>query len=82
MREQASLHGVQHVLGAAPVMGLAFGDFQKDRKAACISERVYFGGQPAPRATHATGSRRFFWPLAACWCTRIDEESIIWMSPS
>jgi hypothetical protein len=22
--------------------------------------------QPAARATHATGSRFFFWPLAAC----------------
>jgi hypothetical protein len=27
---------------------------------------VDLGRQPAARATHATGSRRFFWPLAAC----------------
>jgi hypothetical protein len=27
---------------------------------------VDFGCQPAARATHATGSRLFFLPLAAC----------------
>jgi hypothetical protein len=51
---------VQHVLGAASVMGLAFGDLQKDRQAAGIDEGMDFGGQPVPRTAHATGSRRSF----------------------
>jgi hypothetical protein len=56
----------QHVFCAVPVMGLAFGELEQDRQAAGINERVDLGRQPAARATHATGSRRFFWPLAAC----------------
>ena len=29
--------------------------------------KFLIGGQPAARTTHATGSRRFFLPFAACW---------------
>jgi len=78
----ATAERAQHVVSTASVMGLAFGEFEKDRQATGIDEGVDFGRQPTARATHATGSRRFFWPLAACWCTRIEEESIIWMLPS
>src|SRR5882672_4646632 len=53
----AEAEGAQHVLGAASVMGLAFGDLQKDRQAAGIDKGVDFCRQPATRATHATGSR-------------------------
>jgi len=62
----AAAKRAEHILCAASVMGLAFSEFQKDWQAAGIDEGVDFGGQPAARATHATGSRRFFLPLAAC----------------
>jgi hypothetical protein len=47
-------------------MGLAFGQLERDRQATGIDQRMDFGGQAAPRATHATGSIIFFWVLAAC----------------
>ncbi|HTQ12704.1 MAG TPA: hypothetical protein VMH86_02420 [Rhizomicrobium sp.] len=56
----------QHVLSTGSVMGLTFGDLQQDGQATGIDEGVDLGGQSASRATHATGSRGFFWPLAAC----------------
>ena len=56
----------QHVLSAASVVGLAFREFQRDRQAFSVDQGVDLGGQPAPRATHATGSGVFFWALAAC----------------
>lgn len=58
---------VQHVDGRTPVMSLAFGQLQADRAAFSIDEGMDLGGQAAARATHATGSLVFFWPLAACW---------------
>ena len=45
-------------------------------------QRVDLGGQAAARSTHATGPVVFFWALAACWCTRMLMEPIIWKSPS
>ena len=56
----------QHVDGSAAVMGLAFGQPERDRQATGIDKRMDFGGQAAPRATHATGSIIFFWVLEAC----------------
>ena len=56
---------LQHVLGAASVVGLAFGELQHDRQAAAIDKGVDLRRQPAARATHATGSPPFF-PFAAC----------------
>ena len=56
----------EHIPGTASVMGLSFGEFKKDRQATGIDEGMDFGRQAAPRATHATGSRLFFLPLAAC----------------
>ena len=41
-------HGIEHVLGAAPVMGLAFGEFQGDRQAGGIDEGVDLRRQAAP----------------------------------
>lgn len=56
----AAFDGADHVLRAAPVMGLAFGDFENDRQATSIHQRLDLGRQPAARATHATGSCLFF----------------------
>ena len=58
--------GSEHVLGAAAIVGLAFGEFQGDGQPHGIDEGVDLGRQPAPRAAHATGSDRFFLPFAAC----------------
>ena len=67
---------VQHVLGAAAVMGLAFGQFQGERIAVGIDHGMDFGGQSAARAPHASACRDVpsggfllapFLPLAACW---------------
>jgi len=54
-------HGVEHILGASPVVGPTFGQFQEDRQPHSIDESVDFGRQTALRATHATGSGLFFY---------------------
>lgn len=57
----AGLHGVEHVGGASPVMGLAFGQFQRDGQPGGIDQGMDLGRQAAPRAAHATGSDLFFY---------------------
>ena len=59
-------HGAEHVLGAAPVMGLAGRELERNGQTRGIDERVDLRRQAAPRATHATGSALFFLPFAAC----------------
>lgn len=86
-QDVAVAKAAEHVVGRAPVMRLPLGQLQEDRQAERIDERVDLGRQAAARqlvflATHAGGIGRLFLALAACWWTRIDEESIIWMSPS
>ena len=68
---------VEHVVGAAPVMRLALGQLEMDGQAAGIDKGVDLGRKPAPRTAHAIGSAVFFLPLAPCWWTRMDDESII-----
>jgi len=58
---------VEHVIGAAPVVRLPFGQLEQDRQAKCIDQRMDFGDQAAARTTHAAGSAIFFLALAACW---------------
>ena len=43
----AVLHGVEHVGGRTPVMGLALGEFQPDRASLSIDQRMDFGRQAA-----------------------------------
>ena len=52
----AGAEGAQHVGGAAAIVGLAFGQLQRDRQAVGVDEGVDLGRQPAPRAPHALGS--------------------------
>ena len=63
--------------GAPPIVRLAFGEFEADRQAIGVHERMDFGGQSASRAPHASacsdvpsGGLRFvqtpFLTLAAC----------------
>ena len=70
-----------HIRSRSPVMGLALGQFQADRTAQGINQRMDFRGQAATRATHGPkenkmirgivlpedGSPPFFGPLAPCW---------------
>src|SRR3546814_7305798 len=81
-QDTALAKAVEPVAGAAPVMRLSFGQFEQDRQTERIDQCMDLGGQPAARAIHATGSAIFFLALPACWCTRIDELSILWISPS
>ena len=56
----------EHVFRALAVMGLAFRQLQRDRKAAGIDEGVDFGRKPAAGTAHATATAAFFSPFAAC----------------
>jgi len=58
--EKLKAKRAEHILCAAPVMDLAFGELQKDRQAEGIDKGVDLCRQPATRATHATRSRRLF----------------------
>src|SRR5262245_31578760 len=64
----------QDVFGALAVMGLTLAELERDGQAVGIDEGMDLGGQPAPRAPHASGSklvpsgglRTPFLTLAAC----------------
>jgi len=47
----------EHVPRAAPVMGLALAQLERNRQTVGVDKRVDLGGQPAPRAPHASGVR-------------------------
>ena len=74
-QDLAGANLAQHVGGASPVVGLAFGQLQHHRQAVGVGQGVDLGGQPAPRAPHAAGEsdvprggvlQRHFLTLAAC----------------
>jgi len=47
---------IEHVGGAAPVMPLSLGQFERNRQAIGIDQRLDLGRQLAARAPHASGS--------------------------
>jgi len=57
---------IQHVGSALAVVSLAFRQFDMDREAVRVDERVDFGREPAAGTAHATAAAAFFSPLAAC----------------
>lgn len=59
---------VQHVGGAAAVVGLAFGQLERDGVAVGVNHGVYLGGQSAARAPHASGCSNV--PRGGCRGTR------------
>lgn len=71
----ARTQAVEHVSGAAPVVGLARRNLEQDRQPIGIDQCMNFGGQPASRAPHASGVnvvpslglRTPFLLLAPCW---------------
>jgi hypothetical protein len=46
---------IQHIAGAASIMGLASGQFQSDWQALGVDKRLDLRRQAAPRAAHTTG---------------------------
>ena len=64
----------QHVVGALAVMGLPLAELEGDGQTVGIDEGMDLGGQSAPRAPHASGSKLVpsgglrppFLTLAAC----------------
>jgi len=48
------------------VVGLPFGQLERDREAVAVDNRVDLGREPAAGAAHATTSAAFFSPFAAC----------------
>lgn len=67
----------QHVLAALAVRSLSGCQLERNRETVGIDDGVDFGRKPAAGAAHAITSTAFFSPLAACWCTRTTELSII-----
>src|SRR5579863_6270125 len=74
-------------------MRLSRGELKNDRQTVGVHERVDLRRQSAARAPHASACREVpsgglrlvgapFLPFAPCWCTRLEEESIICRSPS
>ena len=57
-QDLAGAEAVQHIAGAPAVMGLAFGQLERDRIAVGIDEGVDLGRQSAARAPHASGCER------------------------
>lgn len=48
-------NGVEHVVCAAAIMGLAGRQLEGHGQAVCVDQSVDLGGQPASRAPHASG---------------------------
>lgn len=65
-QDALSRQRAEHVDSALAVVGLSFGELQRDREPTRIDERVDLGRKPAAGAAHATTSAAFFSPLAAC----------------
>ena len=56
----------EHLRTSRAVVGLSFGQLERDREAMAVDDRVDLGRKPASGTAHATASTAFFSPLAAC----------------
>ncbi len=63
-------------------MHLAAGHSQGDGAAFCIDECMDLAGEAATGTSHAAIFRAPFFPVAPCWWTRTQVESIMTMSLS
>ncbi len=65
-QDVAVANGNEHVYRGAAIMGLAFGELERDRQAAGVDQRVDFwsSGRPASDPCNGIGPR--FWVLGAC----------------
>lgn len=79
--DRAWTQAIEQSIGGRRVMGVACGEAEPDRQPFGIDKRMDLGRQPAPRATETMISTPLF-AVAACWWTRTEELSIIWMTPS
>ena len=62
----AGLHGVEHVGGASPVMGLAFGQFQRDGQPGGIDQGMGSWSSGRPASGPCNGIGFVFLPFVAC----------------
>lgn len=68
--------------GLGAVGDLAPGQAEGDGPAFGVDERVDLAREPATGTFHAAIISTPFFPVAACWWTRTQVESIMTMSPS
>lgn len=73
---------VDQRFGLGAVRDLARGQAEGDGPAFSIDERVDLAREPATGTSHAAIISTPFFPVAACWWTRTQVESIMTMSPS
>ena len=59
-------NSTQHLSCRRSVVGLPLGQFDLDREAVRIDERVDLGRKPTAGTSHATAAATFFSPFAAC----------------
>jgi hypothetical protein len=62
-------------------VNLSAGQPQANRTSFSVDKSVEFGGKTAPGTSHAIISSSPFLPVAPCWWTRMQVESIITNSP-
>jgi hypothetical protein len=72
---------IKQSVGDLPAMRLSCGQAEPDRQPLRIDDDVDFGCKPASGATETTIWTPLF-PVAACWCARMEVLSIIWILPS
>jgi len=81
-QNRAFTNPTHHCLEGLAVMGLAGRQFQRDRQAVAVDDGMDFGRIPAAGTAHAIAEPPFLSPLAPCWWTRTEVESIICTRPS
>ncbi|ANI80117.1 hypothetical protein EP837_03735 (plasmid) [Sphingobium sp. EP60837] len=67
--------------GFARIVDLPTRQSQADRTSVSVDKSVKLGREAAPGTSHAMISRSPFFPVAPCWWTRMQVESIITSSP-
>ena len=77
----ARIEAIEQAESGGSVMGLPRCQAEPDREPLGVDNRVDLSRETASGATETMISIPLF-AVAACWCARMEELSIIWMSPS
>jgi hypothetical protein len=72
---------VEQRVGDLPVLRLPCCQAEPDREPLRVDDDMDLGREPASGTTETMIWNSFF-PVAACWCARMEVLSIIWISPS
>src|SRR5690606_32151986 len=75
-------HGVEQGLGFLAVVNLTAGQAQGNGTTVSVNEGMDLAREAASGTSHAAISGSPFLPVAPCWWTRTQVESIITISPS